>query len=202
MKVFRNSISMIALAGVLVFPALASAGSWDIDPAHSEIGFKVRHMMVSNVRGSFHDVTGVLEFDEADVTRSSVDVTIVAGSIDTGVEKRDKHLRSPDFFDVEKYPSLSFRSKKVQVVADGVFKVTGDLTIHGVTREVVLDVEGLDHQAKDPWGNTIMGATATTKINRKDYGLTWNKALETGGVLVGDEISITLEIELKKRTGK
>lgn len=200
MKSLKNLLIAAAAIGLVVSASSVFAETWDIDPAHSEIGFKVRHMMVSNVRGSFHEVRGALEFDEADITRSSIDVTIVTASIDTGVEKRDKHLRSPDFFDVEKYPALTFRSKNVQVISDGVFEVAGDLTIHGVTREVVLDVEGLTHQAKDPRGNTVMGATATTKINRKDYGLTWNKALETGGVLVGDEISITLEVELKKRS--
>ena len=200
MKSPKTLLIAAAAIGLVVSASSVFAGTWDIDPAHSEIGFKVRHMMVSNVRGSFQEVKGALEFDEADITRSSIDVTIVAASIDTGVKKRDKHLRSPDFFDVEKYTALTFRSKNVQVISDGVFKVIGDLTIHGVTREVVLDVEGLTHQAKDPWGNTVTGATAMTKINRKDYGLTWNKALETGGVLVGDEISITLEVELKKRS--
>lgn len=199
MNIRHRILSIAAVIVILAIPSMVMAGSWDIDPAHTEVGFKVRHMMVTNVRGNFHDVKGTLEFDESNVTRSSISVTIQAASIDTGVEKRDNHLRSPDFFDVAKYPTLTFKSKNFTKVADGEYKVTGSLTIHGVTREVVLDVEGLDFQAKDPWGNTIMGASASTSIKRKDYGLTWNKALETGGWLVGDRISILLDVELKKQ---
>ncbi len=180
----------------LFVPVLAQAGSWNIDPDHTVVGFKIRHMMVTNVRGSFHDVKGTLQFDADDPGKSSVEVVIQAATIDTGIEKRDNHLRSPDFFDVAKFPTLTFGSTKFEKVADGVFKVTGNLFIHGITREVVLDVEGLNQQVVDPWGGTRMGAFATTKVNRKDYGLMWNKALEAGGWLVGDEVTINLEIEV------
>jgi len=137
--------------------------------------------------------------DDADITKSKVDVTIDAASIDTANAKRDEHLRSPDFFDVAKYPTLKFVSTKVAKAGEGRLKVTGNLTIHGVTKEVVLDVEGPSPAVKDPWGNTKSGASATTKINRKDFGLTWNKALETGGMVVGEEVLITLEVELLKK---
>jgi polyisoprenoid-binding protein YceI len=196
MKSVKRSIATLIIALTLIVPAIAQAGSWDLDPAHTEVGFKIRHMMVTNVRGVFHDVKGTLKFDAVDPSKSSIDVVIQAVSIDTGIEKRDNHLRSPDFFDVEKFPTLTFNSTKFDKVADGVFKVTGNLSIHGVTKEVVLDVEGLNQQVVDPWGGTRMGAFATTKINRKDYGLTWNKALEAGGWLVGDELTINLEVEL------
>jgi polyisoprenoid-binding protein YceI len=196
MKSVSRFIATLIIALTLIVPAIAQAGSWNLDPAHTEAGFKIRHMMVTNVRGVFHDVKGTLQFDAVDPGKSSIDVVIQAVSIDTGIEKRDNHLRSPDFFDVEKFPTLTFNSTKFKKVADGVFKVTGNLFIHGVTKEVVLDVEGLNQQVQDPWGGTRMGAFATTKINRKDYGLTWNKALEAGGWLVGDELTINLEVEL------
>lgn len=196
MKRAKRSTAALFIALTLLVPVLAQAGSWDIDPAHTEVGFKIRHMMVTNVRGVFHDVKGTLQFDAADQGNSTINVAIKAVSIDTGIEKRDNHLRSPDFFEVEKYPELTFTSTRFEKIADGVFKVTGDLLIHGVTKEVVLDVEGLGQQVVDPWGGTRMGAFATTKVNRKDYGLTWNKALEAGGWLVGDEVTINLEVEL------
>jgi polyisoprenoid-binding protein YceI len=196
----RALIIAAALSILAIPPAFAAQTTWDVDPAHSSIGFKIRHMMVSNVRGLFGDFAGTLVFDEQDVARSKVEVTIQAASLDTGVEKRDAHLRSPDFLDVEKFPTLSFRSKKVQKAAGDALAVLGDLTIHGVTREVTLDVEGLSARVKDPWGNVKMGAAATTTINRKDFGLTWNKALETGGFLVGEEITIQLDIEWTRRT--
>ena len=196
MKSAKKTTVALFVALTMLVPVLAQAGAWEIDPAHTEIGFKIRHMMVTNVRGVFHDVKGTLQFDAADPGISSVNVVIKAASIDTGIEKRDDHLRSPDFFEDEKYPELTFTSTRFEKITDGSFKVTGDLTIHGVTREVVLDVEGLDRQVVDPWGGTRMGAFATTTINRKDYGLTWNKALEAGGWLVGDEVTINLEVEL------
>jgi polyisoprenoid-binding protein YceI len=199
MKNVNKSIAALFIVMTLIVPVLAQAGSWDIDPAHTLVGFKIRHMMVTNVRGSFHDVKGTLQFDATAPGKSSVDVVIQAASIDTRIEKRDNHLRSPDFFDVEKFPTLTFKSTKFEKLADGVFKVTGNLTIHGVTREVVLDVEGLDQQVVDPWGGTRMGAFATTMLNRKDYGLTWNKALEAGGWLVGDEVTVNLELEVVEK---
>lgn len=196
MKRFIASISAII---ALALPALALASTWSIDPEHSNIGFKVRHLMVSNVKGSFDKYTATVDIDDRDITKSKVTVSIDTNSINTNVQKRDEHLRSADFFDVAKYPEMTFVSKKITKSGKDRLKVAGDLTLHGVTREVVLDVQGPSKEIKDPWGNIRKGATATTKINRKDFGLTWNKALETGGVVVGDEITITLEIEMIRK---
>jgi len=195
----KNSVRVLAAVLTLAAPAFACAAPWNIDADHSNVGFKVRHMMVSNVKGDFGKVAGVVDIDDQDLTKSKVDVSIETASISTGVAKRDEHLKSADFFDVAKYPTMTFVSQKVKKAGNGKLKVTGFLTLHGVTKEVVLDVEGPTKAAKDPWGNIKRGATATTKINRKDFGLTYNAALETGGVLVGDEIAIALEIELLKK---
>jgi len=155
--------------------------------------------MVSNVRGDFGKVAGVVDIDDKDLSKSKVEVKIDTASISTGVAKRDEHLKSADFFDVVKYPTMTFVSQKVKKSGNGKLKVTGFLTLHGITREVVLDVEGPSKESKDPWGNFKRGATATATINRKDFGLTYNAALESGGVLVGEEITIALEIELLKK---
>ncbi|MBJ6723405.1 YceI family protein [Geomesophilobacter sediminis] len=192
----------LVVALVLALPTLAFAASYNIDPDHSNIGFKVRHLMVSNVKGVFGKVQGAVFIDEKDLTRSNVNVTIDASSVDTGVVKRDTHLRSPDFLDVAKYPTITFASRKVVRVGKERLNVLGDLTIHGVTKPVVLDVEGVSGESKDPWGNLRRGATASTKISRKDFGLVWNKSLETGGVVVGDEVFITLEVEMIKQVPK
>lgn len=175
--------------------SLAATSNWQIDAAHSSLSFKVKHMMISDVRGSFRDLQGTVMIDESDLSKSKVDVTIAADSIDTGIKKRDDHLRSADFFDVAEYPNLRFTSKQVKDVHDGGFILVGDLTLHGVTKEVALDVTGPTAEAKDPWGNFRKAAKAATTINRKDYGLSWNSALETGGVMVGEEISIELDIQ-------
>jgi len=172
--------------------------TWNIDPIHSTAEFKVKHMMISNVKGQFTGVSGVLSLDETDLTKSRVEATIDAASINTRDAQRNGHLKSADFFDVEKFPTLSFKSTRVQNAGDGELKVSGDLTIHGVTRNVVFTVEGPTPPTKDPWGNTRVGLSATTKINRKDFGLTWNAALETGGILVGDDVTITLDVEFLK----
>lgn len=195
----RRLITAISTIIALALPAFAGASTWAIDPDHSNVGFKVRHLMISNVRGSFEKHTGTVEINDKDITKSRVEVSIDTNSINTNVQKRDEHLRSADFFDVAKYPSMNFVSKKVAKAGKDRLKVTGDLTLHGVTREVVLDVEGPSNESKDPWGNIRRGATATTRINRKDFGLVWNKALETGGVAVGEEITITLEIEMIRK---
>lgn len=195
MKRLLASISTIV---ALALPALASATIWNIDPDHSNIGFKVRHLMVSNVKGSFDKHTGVVDINDKDITKSKVQITIDTASINTNVVKRDEHLRSADFFDVAKYPTMTFVSKKVAKAGKDKLKVTGDLTLHGITKEVVLVVEGPTNESKDPWGNIRKGATASTKINRKDFGLVWNAALETGGVAVGEEVAINLEIEMIK----
>jgi polyisoprenoid-binding protein YceI len=155
-------------------------------------------MMISNVKGQFTKVSGVLALDERDVAKSRVEASIEAASINTREADRDTHLKSADFFDVEKFPTLSFKSAKISRAAEGELAVTGDLSIHGVTRTVVFMVEGPTPPAKDPWGNIRLGLSATTKINRKDFGLTWNAALETGGILVGDEVTITLDVQFVK----
>jgi polyisoprenoid-binding protein YceI len=172
--------------------------TWNLDPVHSIAEFKVRHMMISNVKGQFAGISGKLNYDETDIAKSHVEATIDASSISTGDAQRDAHLKSPDFFDVEQFPTLSFRSTQVKRTGDDELAVTGDLTIHGVTREVVFRLEGPTPPAKDPWGNTRLGLSANAKINRKDYGLTWNTTLETGGILVGDEVNITLDIQFVK----
>jgi polyisoprenoid-binding protein YceI len=175
-----------------------STTTWNIDPAHSTAEFKVKHMMIAHVKGQFSKVAGVLIHDESDPTKSRVEATIEAASIETREPQRDTHLKSADFFHVEKFPTLSFKSTDIKVAGDGELRVEGDLTIRGVTRKVTFAVEGPTLPTKDPWGNTRIAILATTKINRKDFGLTWNAALETGGFLVGDEVTIALEVEFIK----
>ena len=175
-----------------------AATVWNLDPAHSVAEFKVKHMMISNVKGQFTGISGVLTLDESNVANSRVEATIDAASINTRESQRDAHLKSADFFEVEKYPTLSFRSTGIERTGEGELAVTGDLTIHGVTRRVIFQVEGPTPPAKDPWGNTRVGLSAATRISRKDFGLTWNAALETGGILVGDEVAITLDVEFVK----
>ncbi len=171
--------------------------SWKIDNAHSQIEFTVRHMMISNVRGRFERFGGTVEFDEADPTQSTVEVEIEAASINTKDAKRDGHLRSADFLDAEQYPTVTYKSQRIEKVDDRHGRIVGDLTIRGQSREVVLDVE-YSGQAKSPWGSMSAGFTARTKLNRKDWALTWNVALETGGVLVGDEVNVEVELEIVK----
>jgi polyisoprenoid-binding protein YceI len=172
--------------------------AWHIDAAHSEIQFSVRHMMISTVRGRFEQFTGTVEGDEQNPAASNIDVQIDVGSIVTGDAKRDGHLRSPDFFDAENYPYMTFKSTRVEQIGAERGRLYGDLTIRDVTRPVVLDFEYAG-QAKSPWGTTSAGFSAQTKINRKDWGLNWNVALETGGWLVSDEIKINIELELVKQ---
>lgn len=172
--------------------------TWVIDASHSTITFSVRHLMISKVRGRFSRFDGTVDFDEQNPTNSKVQVTIDASSIDTRDERRDGHLMSPDFLDVANYPTLTFVSKRVEMIDESHGRIIGDLTIRGVTREVTLDVE-YNGQSKSPWGTISAGFSATTKINRKDWGLTWNVALETGGVLVGEEVTIEIEIEIVKQ---
>ena len=171
--------------------------TWKIDPAHSSAHFVVRHMMITNVRGGFSGVQGTVVYDPDDLNSSSIDVTIDKTTLNTGDTNRDTHVKSADFLDVEKHPTITFKSKKISKDGDGL-KVTGDLTVHGVTKEVVLNVDGPTEEQKDPWGNIRVGASATTKIKRSDYGLTWNAALETGGIMLGDELKIELEVSLIK----
>lgn len=189
----------VAVLALLALPALAAAETWSIDADHSSVGFTVRHMMVSNVKGSFGTFSGTVEVDEKDSAGSKVSVTIDAASINTGVAKRDEHLRSADFFDTARYPTMTYVSKKVEKSGKDRLKVYGDLTLRGVTRPVVLDVEGPTAAYRDPWGKTRRGASATAAINRRDFGLTWNKVIEAGGVLVGDEVKIILEMEFIRK---
>ena len=196
MKLIVAAVSFIL---TMTHPGLCIGSAWTIDPQHSHVGFKIRHMMIADVKGSFEKFSGSVEIDDADVTNSRVEVTVDMDSIDTNVDKRDDHLRSPDFFDVAKYPKMSFVSKKVERSADGQLRVSGDLTLHGVTREIILDVQGPTKEIKDPWGHIRRGASAVSRLNRKDFGINWNKDLDAGGVAVGDEVLISIEIEMIKK---
>jgi polyisoprenoid-binding protein YceI len=175
--------------------------TWEIDAAHSSVGFAIRHMMVSNVRGTFGKFSGTVKANEKDLSESTVEATIDVASIDTGNAKRDDHLRSPDFFDVAKYPTITFKSRKITPAGDKKWKVTGDLTMHGVTKEVTLDVEGPTAEVKDPQGNLRAGATVTTKLSRNDFGITWSKTLDGGGLVLGDEVNVTIDVEGVKKGG-
>ena len=176
----------------------ATTTTWKLDPAHSHAEFKVKHMMISNVKGSFSGLTATLTEHPTDKTLSSVEASIDVSSISTGDAQRDAHLKSADFFDTAQYPTMTFRSTQVKPNGDGGYNVTGDLSLHGQTRQQTFVVEGPTAPGKDPWGNTRIGLSATTKINRKDYGLNWNAALETGGILVGDDVNITIEAQFLK----
>lgn len=195
----RRRMILAAAILCLAAPGTLHAGPWEFDPAHTGVHFKVRHLMISSVRGEFEKVFGKIVYNEADVTKSTADITIDAASINTRVEKRDEDLRGPNFLDVVKYPTIIFKSKRVEKTRKGRLKMTGDLTIRGVTKEVVLTVDGPTPVIKDPGGNFRVGGQATTKINRKDFGLVWNKPLETGGVVVGDEVEITIDVEIYKK---
>jgi len=189
----------IAIALLVALPVLADADTWQIDPAHTNVEFSVRHMMISNVKGQFQKTSGTITISGNDPTSAKIDATIDATSINTRVDKRDAHLKSPAFLDVDKFPTISFKSTKVEAAGPGKWKVTGDLTLHGVTKPAVLDVESTGTPVNDPMGNTRAGASATTKIDRKDFGLTWNQPLETGGVMVGDEVAISIDVEAIKK---
>jgi len=183
----------------LVIPVFAYGTTWQVDPGHSSFQFKVRHLMVSNVKGDFTTVRGMVAIDEQNISNLKVDITIDAASVNTSHAKRDEHLRSADFFDVAKYPTITFVSKKIERTGKDTLKVIGDLTIRGVTKEIAVDVEGPTAEVKDPGGNFRRGATATAKINRQDFGILWNRVLDAGGVVVGDEVNIYVEVELIKK---
>lgn len=190
------ALGFVAL-GLAAYTAPARASVWEIDSAHSSTEFSVKHMMVSTAKGRFDKVAGTLNLDDKNPTKSTIELTIDASTIDTHEPKRDGHLKSPDFFDVAKFPTITFKSTKIEKAGKAKFKVTGDLTMHGVTKPVTLAVEGPSAPMKNLLGSTSSGASATTKINRKDWGLTWNKPLEAaGGVLVGDEVTINVDLEL------
>jgi polyisoprenoid-binding protein YceI len=194
-----RSLKLLAASFLLLSPALAQASTWDVDPAHSTVEFSVRHMMVTTVKGQFQKVKGTVELDEKDPTKSTVEVSIETASIDTREAKRDAHLKSAAFFDAAKFPAITFKSTKVEKAGKGRFKVTGDLTMHGITKAVVLAVEGPSASIKDPFGRTVKGVMATGKLDRKDWGMTWNQALDSGGFVVSDEVKLDINAELAER---
>jgi polyisoprenoid-binding protein YceI len=194
----RLTASVVVLM-LLATPRLTAASTWEIDPAHSNAQFAVRHLVISTVRGQLGKVTGVVQLDDSDVTKSSVQATVDATAINTREAKRDEDLRGPDFLDVAKFPTITFASKKVEQVAADRYKVTGDLTMHGVTKEVTLDVQGSPQPLNDPFGNVKLGGVATTRLNRQDFGIAWSKALDGGGVVVGDDVDVTIDLEVTKK---
>jgi polyisoprenoid-binding protein YceI len=194
-----SKIALTTLTALTLVAGNALADEWTIDPSHSAAQFSIKHMMVSTVRGNFQKISGTVNLDEKDLTKSSVEVTIDATSVDTREPKRDAHLKSPDFFDVAKYPTLTFKSTKVEKAGKGKFKVTGDLTMHGQTHSLVLTVEGPTPAVKTPWGTQARGVSASGKLNRKDWALGWNKAIEMGGVMVGDEVQLQVDAELNPK---
>jgi polyisoprenoid-binding protein YceI len=191
-----------ALALLCGISSMGATSTWKIDPQHSAAQFSVRHLAISTVRGGFSKVTGTVLFDDQDIAKSSVDVTIDVSTIDTRELARDKDLRSDKFFDVDHFPTMTFKSKKVEQLSPGKLKVTGDLTIRGVTKEVVLDVDGPTAPVKDPWGNQRAAVNATTKINRQDFGVKWNATMDNGGVVVGDDVNINIDAEMTKQVPK
>jgi polyisoprenoid-binding protein YceI len=201
-QIFSRIAVTAGLAAALSLPAAAATSTWQIDPAHSAAQFAVKHLAISTVRGAFTSVKGTVQFDDKDITKSSVDVTIDVNSVDTRQPDRDKDLRSDHFFDAEHFPTITFKSKRVEQLSSGKLKITGDLTIHGITKEVVLDVDGPTAPVKDPWGNQRMAINATTKINRQDFGVKWNATMDNGGVVVGDEVSITIDAEMVQKAAK
>ena len=197
----RTTISA-TLAAVLAVSAAATTTTWQIDPQHTAAGFAVKHLMISTVRGQFKGITGTVNWEDQDISKSTVDITIDANTVDTSEPKRDADLKSDKFFDVAKFPTITFKSKKIEQVSAGKLKITGDLTIRGVTKEAVLDVEGPTPPVKDPWGNTRVAANATTKVNRQDFGVKWNANMDGGGVVVGDDVAITIDLEMIKKAAK
>jgi len=197
LKTWRVSL-LVACACVFSIAAAAHADTWNIDPAHTAVEFSVRHMMISNVKGVFQKTTGTITVDGTDPNSVKIDATIDASSIDTRVEKRDNHLKSDSFLDVAKYPTITFKSTKIEPDGTDKWKVTGDLTLHGVTKPVVLEVQNTQ-PIKDPMGKTRAGASASTTINRKDFGVSFNQPMEAGGVMIGDDVAITIEVEAVKQ---
>jgi polyisoprenoid-binding protein YceI len=194
----------ILTAGLLLscLPGRAATSTWKLDPRHSAAQFSVKHMGISTVRGGFSKVDGTLQYDEQDVTKSTVEVTIDVSTVDTREPARDKDLRSDHFFDVERFPTMTFKSTKVEQLAAGKLKVTGDLTIRGTTKQVILDVDGPSAPIKDSWGNQRSAINATTKINRQDFGVKWNATLDNGGVVVSDDVNINIDAEMTKQAAK
>ena len=198
----RSTVISIVAAALFAVPSLAQAATWQIDPSHTSVTFKVKHMMVSWVRGELSGVSGTMTYDPARPSQTTVDAEIDVNTVNTRDEKRDGHLKSPDFFDAAKHPKMTFKSVKVRSAAKGKMKIDGDLTLRGVTKRVTFDVTGISGEVADPWGNVKMGATATTTINRQEFGIKFNKTLDKGGVMVGNEVKITIDVELNKQVAK
>ena len=198
MKRMMRTAFVVAVLAVLAVPQV-SATMWDIDSSHASASFSVKHLMISTVRGDFGGVKGTIEWDGKDPASLKIDATVDVSTVDTGDPKRDEHLKSPDFFDVAKFSTMTFKSKSATSVGNGKLKVVGDLTLRGKTKEVTLDVDGPTAEVKDPWGNTRVGASATAKINRQDFGVAWNKTLDAGGVVVSDDVNVTIDLEVRKR---
>ncbi|MGC0775386.1 MAG: YceI family protein [Candidatus Acidiferrum sp.] len=201
-QVFTRIALTAGLAAALSLPSAAATSTWEIDPMHSSAQFAVKHLAISTVRGAFTSVKGSVQFDSQDITKSTVDVTIDVNSVDTRVAARDKDLRSDHFFDAEHFPTMTFKSTKVDQVAPGKLKVIGDLTIRGITKQITLDVDGPTAPIKDPWGNERMAINATTKINRQDFGVKWNATMDNGGLVVGDDVAITIDAEMFQKLAK
>ncbi len=197
-----RNLLLVGTLATLTLPATAAASSWQLDPKHTTVGFKVKHMMVSYVEGEFQQVEGTADYDPANHTALSVSVTVQMASVDTDEAKRDGHLKSADFFDVEQYPTMTFKSTGVKDAGDGELQVTGDLTLHGVTKPVVLDVEGLGQPIIDPWGNERVGAEVTGKLNRQDFGVSWSDTLDGGGLVVDDVVKLDINVELVRPAAK
>ncbi len=196
----RTLSFVLWFALLTISAAFSQSATWNIDPQHSTAQFTVRHLAISNVSGNFTKLSGTVELNDKDITQSRVNAVIDVSSVDTRVADRDKDLRSANFFDVEKYPTIEFKSKKI-VNNGGKLQLVGDLTMHGTTREVTLDVDGPTPELNDPWGNVRRGFSASTTVNRKDFGLTYNHALKTGEAVVGDNVKIQIDVELVKKKG-
>jgi len=189
---------LLTAVSVIAATAVAQTSTWNIDPNHSTAQFTVRHLAISNVSGNFTKVTGTVQLNDKDITQSTVNAVIDAASVDTRVPDRDRDLRSPNFLDVEKYPTLEFKSKRI-VNGGGKLQMIGELTLHGTTREVTLDIDGPTPELNDPWGNVRRGFSASTTINRKDYGVVWNNTLKTGEAVVGDNVKIQIDVEIVRK---
>jgi polyisoprenoid-binding protein YceI len=190
------------VAATLAVSSPAATTTWQIDPAHTAAGFSVKHMMIATVRGQFKGVTGTVNWDDQDLSNSIVDVTIDANTVDTGEPKRDTDLKSANFLDVAHYPAITFKSTKIERISAAKLRVAGNLTIHGITKPVVLDVEGPSGAIKDPYGNTRVALNATTTVNRMDYGVKWNAKMDGGGIVVGDDVNINIDLEMIKKEAK
>jgi polyisoprenoid-binding protein YceI len=195
----KKLVTVAALFSFAALPCLAQSTTWQVDPAHTNSQFAVRHLGVSTVRGAFMKTTGQVQLDEKDFTKSQVEITIDTTTVDTRVEARDKDVKSANFLDVATYPTMTFKSRKITSAGAGKFKLTGDLTLHGVTKEVTFDVDGPTDAIKDPWGNLRRGASATATINRQDFGVNYNKTLDTGGLVVSNDVQITIDIEFVRK---